>query len=963
MRVKDLNVIQPARWLTLACYSAVVLTAVIGGTIVLAGPSARTIVVAVAVGAVICVGGSGLVDRGKIRWLDRRGSHPASTRYEALVDAGSGVAGPQPADRSLPTLVEALAAGTNAYHASIWLPAGGMMTRAAAWPTRQEDGVTKVADLAHLHAVAGIDDVVPIVDAEHVRGALAIAKSGHVSVTEDDRSFIRDMANCCALLFRGVELETELRDRVRRAEELGEQLSASQERLAHAREAERRRLASEITSVTTGNLAAIRTELRHLEEGFAAGPDAAKRVLGRLRPSLDELIEQFRAVVRGVYPGVLRYEGPRAALEELAGDLSRPVRFTGRLWKRVDWEVESGLYYVVASTLRVLGRGRSTQPLHVHFDHHDGRLTVRVDGSPDALAPSESIRTSLADDADRVAALGGGLTVDETPARASVQAWLPDKLKPVVTGLPDIPEVSTSAGRGDDTAPSATGIRTDTAMPPLEAIHRVVMAAAEKYPQLPPGDMLLEIANWLEEPLRVALAGRVGTGKSTLLNALLGQELAPTGTRECTTVATWYRNAPTCAITLYPRQGKPRPLEFAATGAAAAVKLAGIAIDTVDHLVVDWPAPELRTMTLIDLPGTDACEVNGAARSLALLAPTWHGIPSVDAIVYVMRHPHASDLRFLQDVTDDPRWRGAVGVVEVLSRADEVGQARPGALGSAEWISAKFRRNDRMRQLCRTALPVSPLLAASGATLCQPEYEAFRQLSALGKSDLDALVQNADQFAHADQVGAPDATKRAALLARFGFSGVRLAIESIRSGQVSDVGELSDALVRQGGIQPLRDLLGTKLTADANTVKARSALLAVEEVANRLPATDPYREVLRYEAERIRVGSHEFAEITLIDQLHRGGPALPGKDLAVAERLLGADGTESCSRLGLPPDADPSAIQQAAAVSLRRWQQLAESPVRSRETVEACRTLIRTCEGLMHGAFTAARISTHVRSE
>ena len=47
----------------------------------------------------------------------------------------------------------------------------------------------------------------------------------------------------------------------------------------------------------------------------------------------------------------------------------------------------------------------------------------------------------------------------------------------------------------------------------------------------------------LEEPLRVAIAGRVKAGKSTLLNALVGERLAATDAGECTRVVTWYRHA------------------------------------------------------------------------------------------------------------------------------------------------------------------------------------------------------------------------------------------------------------------------------------------------------------------------------------------------------------------------------------------------------------------------------------
>ena len=59
----------------------------------------------------------------------------------------------------------------------------------------------------------------------------------------------------------------------------------------------------------------------------------------------------------------------------------------------------------------------------------------------------------------------------------------------------------------------------------------------------------------------VAIAGKVKAGKSTLLNALVGEEIAPTDAGECTRVVTWYlRRARADGRAAPPRRRPPRPL-------------------------------------------------------------------------------------------------------------------------------------------------------------------------------------------------------------------------------------------------------------------------------------------------------------------------------------------------------------------------------------------------------------------
>ena len=53
------------------------------------------------------------------------------------------------------------------------------------------------------------------------------------------------------------------------------------------------------------------------------------------------------------------------------------------------------------------------------------------------------------------------------------------------------------------------------------------------------------IAARLNEPIRIALAGTLKSGKSTLVNALVGECIAPTDATEATRIVTWFRHGPT----------------------------------------------------------------------------------------------------------------------------------------------------------------------------------------------------------------------------------------------------------------------------------------------------------------------------------------------------------------------------------------------------------------------------------
>jgi hypothetical protein len=477
----------------------------------------------------------------------------------------------------------------------------------------------------------------------------------------------------------------------------------------------------------------------------------------------------------------------------------------------------------------------------------------------------------------------------------------------------------------------------------VPAVGRLFGEAMRVYAGGPAEPALRAAAERMGEPLRVAIAGRVKAGKSTLLNGLVGQNLAATDAGECTRLVTWYVDGVAYRVDVQPIGAPPRQLPFRQQNGSLEIDLGDLPVERVERLVVTWPSPMLRRTTLIDTPGIGSVNTEVSERSERILAPDDGEVTAADAVVYLMRHAHGDDVGFLEAFRDGAVDRRTVNTIAVLSRCDEIGHARLDALTTAARIADRYRLDPRVRALCQTVVPVAGLLASSAASLREAEYRAVVGLAAA--ADTDRLLLSAGRFGTAESDGPVSADERAALLRRYGLFGVRTAIHLVREKRVGSAGDLARELTTASGMGELRDLLSTQFGARAAVLKARSALSALDGVfrRHRIPAADR----LVHELERVQAGAHEFAEIALIDDLRSRRVLLPESELGDAERLLGGEGMDTETRLGLRPGSGPDLVRRAAAEQHLRWQRRAESPAVTRERAQAARVLVRTCEGIL----------------
>ncbi len=459
----------------------------------------------------------------------------------------------------------------------------------------------------------------------------------------------------------------------------------------------------------------------------------------------------------------------------------------------------------------------------------------------------------------------------------------------------------------------------------------------------------------LDEPLRVAIAGKVKAGKSTLLNALVGERLAPTDTGECTKIVTWYQDGHTFRVLVHPNDGsEPVQARFHRDEGAIEVDLNGLESSQVDKIDVTWPSSGLRKLTLIDTPGVDSLSDGIATKAFEFLDPEDNDTPA-DAVLYLMKHIHASDLRLLEAFHDDSVAQpNPVNAVAVLSRADEIGAGRLDSMASARRIAKRYGNDGRMKRLVQVVVPVAGLLAETAETLTEWEFKALRQLGSVPPKELEPYLLSADRFVEARPETPLTSLEREQLLSRFGLFGIRLSLALIRRNVVDSSVELADELVSRSGLVELQTLLTTLFSDRADVLKARSALLAVERVCFEQPGNPRSNELL-LTIERIMAGAHPFNELSTLAAVRSGWIEAKERDLTDLERVLGASGTAPWQRLGIDEATPPDGVTAAAIEQLGRWQRLAENPFTKHGLVTASRVVIRTLEEMITVASSAQR--------
>lgn len=483
----------------------------------------------------------------------------------------------------------------------------------------------------------------------------------------------------------------------------------------------------------------------------------------------------------------------------------------------------------------------------------------------------------------------------------------------------------------------------DARRQPLDRLVEVIDGALGRVDDHAASAELSALRDRTTGPLRVAIAGRVKAGKSTLLNALVGERLAPTDARECTKIVTWYEYAQRYSVVAELVDGSSRELAFSRREGSLEVDLGGLHAHEVTRLRVGWPISALRSTVLIDTPGLASLDAENSTRTMDFL--TAGERPSdADAVVYLMRHVHHDDIEFLDAFMDSTvSARSAMSAVGVLSRADEIGAGRLDAMESAARVARRYAADRDVRARCLTVVPVAGLLAETAQTLREGEMSLLRRLATEDGPTRERMLASVEFFCEKG-VSELTAEARRDLLDRLGLFGVRRALSVIGSGSVSDAAALSADLLDISGLGEAQRLFSEHFAPRASLMKAASALAILHDIARRLRAGDPdSASWLARQVEQVEAGSVEFARARAHALVSTGVAAVGEPEHDLLDTLLSAP--SDAEALGLPPGAPAPEVAERAIGEVARWRTRAADPLATPAAVEVYDVAARVCEG------------------
>lgn len=449
--------------------------------------------------------------------------------------------------------------------------------------------------------------------------------------------------------------------------------------------------------------------------------------------------------------------------------------------------------------------------------------------------------------------------------------------------------------------------------PALDGIRRAIRVSVDK----------------LDEPMQLAIIGKISSSKSTLINAILGKdELMSTGSKEVSYNVGWLKyGAPDSDIVIHFKDGREPARRSRKEFERLSVDESHSEIDNISYIETFDDSEILRDINVIDTPGLDAKREKDSQNTLDFISKV-----RPDAVVMLFTHAVAENTLDVVRSFNAGSSFNPLNAIGVLSKIDVLWQETIPRDKSALQIGSKMVANRKKKDpmLSRTLFdlfPVSALLYLASSTVTTDDVAAIRRAMDADSSAFMRSLNTMPKFL-AEEANPMSREERETLAGKMGLYGIWLIANKIKGGADPSADDVKRMFMEESGALDLRKTLYNHFGSRAKLIKLESIYQHISQEINkarpRIANGSTEKKLLASLEQRLTdIFSslvHEHEEYRMLNRLYSGELDLDDDVAAEFRNLCGENGNSAPEMLGLPAGTSTAELLTVAHERERAWR-------------------------------------------
>lgn len=479
-------------------------------------------------------------------------------------------------------------------------------------------------------------------------------------------------------------------------------------------------------------------------------------------------------------------------------------------------------------------------------------------------------------------------------------------------------------------------------------------------------NVLEQMLRRLNEPLRVAVVGPVNAGKSTLMNALMGDTVVYTGALETTYNVCKFCYGETPSITVHFRDGSSEeaPISHLEKWSIRASDADNPRLQNVKELTIHYPSEILKKIEFIDTPGLNSTYGRDARNTEEFLAvrgteDTVYQASQADAVVYAIKDKmSAQEVQLLHSYQKPGEASSPINSIGVLTRVDINNWTVMSTCSPVELnrpIAGSLMEKPEVQKILFSIYPVCAK-PVEGITQMQPQdWDCLTRLADADEEMLRELLMDAGLFCTLDDPaftgGMGPATHRKQLFDKLGAYGILEAARQLRQGTPRK--NLQQSLDRASGVENVRNILNSHFGNRALLIKAQYILNHLRVVARQLgQQTLADTELwhlcvnLQNKIDELTNSMLILQELQLLQRYYNGQFSFNEEESQDLLRLTGEYGRALELRLNAAPGSSVEDLMDLTHEKIRLWRVRANDWMREPSYCQAAEQMVHIYEYL-----------------